>query len=171
MTSPHSTTLVDLDGDCISDLFMTVQDKHTGEQFYEIYLRRERAASLAVEGEGTNKADKNGLKGLNSYCLVTREPLPSGSRNLFSFTDVDRDGAIDMMYLSKEGSDDPLNLFIHYNRLQHGRKQYDNPKHNVVFGMKDICESTTRPINLIKDIFLSRSVVSDLKETSLIMKL
>ena len=76
-----------------------------------------------------------------------------------------------MMYLSKEGSDDPLNLFIHYNRLQHGRKQYDNPKHNVVFGMKDICESTTRPINLIKDIYLSRSEVSDLKETSLIMKL
>jgi len=31
MTSPHSTTLVDLDGDCISDLFMTVQDKKTGE--------------------------------------------------------------------------------------------------------------------------------------------
>jgi hypothetical protein len=49
ITSPHSTTLVDLDGDCISDLFMTVKDKHTGEEFYEIYLRRERAASIAVD--------------------------------------------------------------------------------------------------------------------------
>lgn len=121
MTSPHSTTLVDLDGDCISDLFMTVKDKATGKQFYEIYLRRERADSLAEEVDN-NKKDKSGLKGLNSYCLVAREPLPSGSRGLFSFTDVDRDGAIDMMYLSKEGSDDPLNLYIHYNRLQNGRK-------------------------------------------------
>jgi len=28
---------------------MTVKDKHTGEEFYEIYLRRERAASIAVD--------------------------------------------------------------------------------------------------------------------------
>ena len=37
--------------------------------------------------------------------------------------------------------------------------------------MKDICESTTRPINLIKDIYLPRNEVTDLNEPSLIMKL
>ena len=27
LTTPHSVTLVDFDGDCISDLFVTVEDK------------------------------------------------------------------------------------------------------------------------------------------------
>jgi len=37
--------------------------------------------------------------------------------------------------------------------------------------MKNICESTTRPINLIKDIYLPRSEVTDWNSTSLITKL
>lgn len=39
---PHSGSLIDLDGDCLSDLFLTVKDVSTGKQFYEIYLRREK---------------------------------------------------------------------------------------------------------------------------------
>jgi hypothetical protein len=41
LTVPHSTALVDFDGDCMADLFVTVQDLTTGKKFYEIYLRRE----------------------------------------------------------------------------------------------------------------------------------
>ena len=41
LTSPHTVALVDFDGDCLSDLFMTVQDINTGKIFYEIYVRRE----------------------------------------------------------------------------------------------------------------------------------
>ena len=43
LSTPHSTSLIDLDGDCMSDLFMTVTDQLTGKSFYEIYLRREKA--------------------------------------------------------------------------------------------------------------------------------
>jgi len=34
--------MIDLDGDCLSDLFLTVKDVSTGSYYYEIYLRREK---------------------------------------------------------------------------------------------------------------------------------
>jgi len=37
LTSPHSTTLIDFDGDCLSDLFITVTDIASGKSYYEIY--------------------------------------------------------------------------------------------------------------------------------------
>jgi hypothetical protein len=30
LTTPHSASLIDLDGDCLSDLFLTVEDPSTG---------------------------------------------------------------------------------------------------------------------------------------------
>ena len=30
LTTPHSVTQIDFDGDCISDLFLTIEDKTTG---------------------------------------------------------------------------------------------------------------------------------------------
>ena len=48
LTVPHSTALIDFDGDCMSDLFVTVQDLTTGKKFYEIYLRRERSESIEI---------------------------------------------------------------------------------------------------------------------------
>lgn len=42
LTTPHSVSMVDFDGDCLSDLFMTVQEQdNPSKKFYEIYLRRE----------------------------------------------------------------------------------------------------------------------------------
>lgn len=41
LTTPHSVSMVDFDGDCLSDLFMTVQDSSSSKVYYEIYLRRE----------------------------------------------------------------------------------------------------------------------------------
>lgn len=41
MTTPHSVSMVDFDGDCMSDLFMTVQDPSGEKKMYEIYIRRE----------------------------------------------------------------------------------------------------------------------------------
>lgn len=43
---PHSTSLIDIDGDCMSDLFVTVTDSQTGKSYYEIYIRREKDQSL-----------------------------------------------------------------------------------------------------------------------------
>ena len=42
LSTPHSTSLLDLDGDCMSDLFITVTDTSTGKSYYEIYHRREK---------------------------------------------------------------------------------------------------------------------------------
>lgn len=41
LTSPHSASMIDFDGDCMSDLFLTVQDASSGTKYYEIWLRRE----------------------------------------------------------------------------------------------------------------------------------
>jgi len=43
LSTPHSTSMVDFDGDCISDLFLVSHDMATGLDYYEIYLHRERA--------------------------------------------------------------------------------------------------------------------------------
>ena len=97
--------MIDLDGDCLSDLFLTVKDVSTGTYFYEIYLRREKATlSEAVDSENSET-----FTSLNSFCLVAREEIAAGS--IFQFADIDRDGMIDMIYSSG------LNLNIHYNRL------------------------------------------------------
>lgn len=125
MTSPHSMSLIDLDGDCMSDLFLTVEDSSSGKKYYEIWLRREAQTPLDISGERpvakNNKTAEydeddfppNMLTGLQSFCLVTREEIPSGMRNLFSLVDVDRDGMVDMVYLK----DDSMQLYTHYNRL------------------------------------------------------
>ena len=46
LSLPHSSSLIDLDGDCLSDLFLTVKDVNTGKYFYEIYLRREKGTLI-----------------------------------------------------------------------------------------------------------------------------
>ena len=61
-------------------------------------------------------SSSDGLKGLNSYCLVSRELIPDTQKNLFSFADIDRDGMVDMLYLEKSATDG-LDLVIHYNQL------------------------------------------------------
>lgn len=40
LSVPHSTSLIDFDGDCLSDLFITTTDQVSGKTYYEIYLRR-----------------------------------------------------------------------------------------------------------------------------------
>ena len=43
LSNPHSSSMIDFDGDCLSDLFLTVTDQATGKSYYEIYLRREKS--------------------------------------------------------------------------------------------------------------------------------
>lgn len=51
---PHSAALIDFDGDCMADLFVTVQDLTTGKKYYEIYLRRERSESVEIGHKTSN---------------------------------------------------------------------------------------------------------------------
>lgn len=73
---PHSSSLIDLDGDCLSDLFLTVKDVSTGNYFYEIYLRREKGTLVDSTDSDSND---NTQTGLNSFCLVAREEIVQGS--------------------------------------------------------------------------------------------
>jgi len=109
LSKPHFSSLIDLDGDCVSDLFLTVEDISTGTHFYEIYLRRERTSISDNDKDAVENSEKSINTGLNSYCLVSREEIPT--KSVFKFTDIDRDGMIDMVFLNE------LNVNIHYNRL------------------------------------------------------
>ena len=40
ISSPHSNSFVDLNGDCIPDIFLTRIDEKTGEIYYEIYIQK-----------------------------------------------------------------------------------------------------------------------------------
>jgi len=88
-----------------------------GKEYYEIYLRRERVSSLAEEDEDSSKSSSSStkppVKGLNTFCLISRDEVPQGSGNLFQFADIDRDGMIDMLYVNSNN----LNLTVHYNKL------------------------------------------------------
>jgi hypothetical protein len=77
LSIPHTAAQIDFDGDCLSDLFLTVVDLATGKTYYEIFLRREKEqAIVAMDDEvqqpnGSTNGDGQ-FKGLNSLCLVTR---------------------------------------------------------------------------------------------------
>ena len=61
LTSPHSVSMVDFDGDCLDDLFITVQDEQRSKAYYEIYVRRERVFPIDTP---VNQM------GLGSFCLA-----------------------------------------------------------------------------------------------------
>ena len=61
ISSPHSNTFVDLNDDCIPDIFLTRIEKSTGQLYYEVYIQ------MLVDGQ-------------SKYCLVqTKQKLiPDG---------------------------------------------------------------------------------------------
>ena len=63
LTTPHSVSMIDFDGDCLSDLFLTIQDDdNPSKKYYEIYTRQEQK-------EESSKTKTKG-SGLQSFCLV-----------------------------------------------------------------------------------------------------
>ena len=60
LTVPHSIGLVDFDGDCMADLFITIQDLTTGRKYYEIYLRRELSESVEIKRTTVKTVDMGG---------------------------------------------------------------------------------------------------------------
>ena len=114
---PNSNAFIDLNGDCVADLFLTRQTgsaadmKDTSKQvnsYYEIYSQQfvknsegnyESKYCLAAQ-DGTIINEKNKETGLS-------KPMP-----LIEFADFNRDSMFDLMFLTEEGK-----LIILYNEL------------------------------------------------------
>ena len=47
LSTPHSSAMVDFDGDCMVDLFVTIQSG--GRTYYETYLRREKGDNIELD--------------------------------------------------------------------------------------------------------------------------
>ena len=60
LSTPHSTAMVDFDGDCMVDLFVTVQSG--GRTYYETYIRRERGDNVELD-EATSQKHTPGHNG------------------------------------------------------------------------------------------------------------
>jgi len=94
LAEPHSSAFIDLDGDCLADLFLVCADR--SKLTYQIWTA------------------SKGLENLNSaYVFARGGTLPPGTGAL-SFADMDRDGTIDVVFPSCEGSQCFIN--IAYNR-------------------------------------------------------
>ena len=111
LSSPHSVSMVDFDGDCMSDLFLTLQEADDPDKKYlEIYLRRERKHSVNETGRA-----KLSIPGTGSLCLAQSDDISANQNaQLFEFADVDRDGLIDMLFLTSKRT---MNFIVNYNLL------------------------------------------------------
>ncbi|KAG8681103.1 hypothetical protein FRC08_015836, partial [Ceratobasidium sp. 394] len=74
IADPHSGAIVDFNGDCVPDLFLTCQQPSTGRQTFQIWTRADGGYTLAREGT-----------------------LPKGAGPV-SFADMDRDGTLDLVF-------------------------------------------------------------------------
>lgn len=93
---PHSVGFVDLNKDCLSDLFMTVE--YSGQTYFEIWLNAK---------DGT-------------YCKVQSDPAPSGTRQV-SFVDFDRNGVEDIVFAVCDGQDcsekNEIHIVYNFNKV------------------------------------------------------
>ncbi|KZV83486.1 hypothetical protein EXIGLDRAFT_683764 [Exidia glandulosa HHB12029] len=98
IANPHSNAVVDLNGDCLADLFLVCEEPGSGERSYQIWVNM--------------KAD--------GFALVQSGPLPDGV-GAISFADMDRDGTIDIVFptcksTSRSGVGTDCKINIAYNQ-------------------------------------------------------
>ncbi|KAF9239681.1 hypothetical protein BU15DRAFT_74536 [Melanogaster broomeanus] len=74
LASPHSNAIIDLNGDCLADIFL-ICDEGSGRRSFQIWVN-----------------DKD-----SGFYLAQNDLLPSGVQAV-SFADIDRDGTIDMVF-------------------------------------------------------------------------
>ncbi|KAK9767766.1 hypothetical protein K7432_002149 [Basidiobolus ranarum] len=92
ISNPHSNAFIDLDGDCLADLFVTCKDTDSGPTLFQVW---------------TN--NKNG-----QFKLGQQGTLPDGAGPV-SFADMDGDGTMDMIFpVCPNGAD--CTIHIVYNQ-------------------------------------------------------
>jgi len=75
LSNPHSNAAIDLNGDCLADLFLVCDEGTSGSKYFQIWVN--------------NKDD--------GFVLASVGRLPQGTQSI-SFGDIDRDGTIDMVF-------------------------------------------------------------------------
>ncbi|KAH9813975.1 hypothetical protein DFH28DRAFT_973467 [Melampsora americana] len=91
LPNPHSNAFIDLDGDCLADIFLTCED-NSGQQSYQIWINHQT----------------------QGFSLSRKGPLPQGTKHI-TFADVDRDGTIDMIFAACP-NDDHCSIHVAYNQ-------------------------------------------------------
>ncbi|KAI8608561.1 hypothetical protein BC830DRAFT_1210722 [Chytriomyces sp. MP71] len=88
----HSNAFLDLNGDCLADLFVTCLDKQTRRSFFQVWINsRETGFSLAIE-----------------------QDFPSDVHGPISFADMDADGTMDLVFTTCDAKNSRscfLNIF------------------------------------------------------------
>ncbi|KAF9453642.1 hypothetical protein P691DRAFT_812990 [Macrolepiota fuliginosa MF-IS2] len=97
IANPHSNAVVDLNGDCLADVFL-VCDEGRGQKSYQIWLNKKS----------------------QGFVLATQGALPTGTQSI-SFADLDRDGTIDMIFttcksVSSDGVGSDCYVNVAYNQ-------------------------------------------------------
>lgn len=101
LANPHSSAFVDLNGDCLADLFLVCSEGSflSSKLTYQIWT----AVKPDSKGNGSG------------FQLASTGQLPAGTGAL-SFGDVDRDGTIDVIFPTCDGSGDNCFINIAFNR-------------------------------------------------------
>ena len=119
ISMPNSNAYIDLNGDCLSDIFLTRQtgsqaDKQditkTVDSYYEIYSQQ-FVDDPSVEGGKTSKyclASQSGTIIASKNAMGTSDSLP-----LIEITDFNRDSMFDLLFVTKEGE-----ITILYNQIK-----------------------------------------------------
>ncbi|KAK7449726.1 hypothetical protein VKT23_013201 [Stygiomarasmius scandens] len=171
LSNPHSNAVVDLDGDCLADLFLVCDDGNGGK-YFQIWI---------------NNKDQG-------FKLAQTTQLPSGVQSI-SFADMDRDGTIDLIFptcrsVSSSGVGSDCAINIAYNQqlplctshdIQPGKRTCrspedlcvadpnfkfdlsDNPNTFVRIPLSSILPQSPSPSLLVQDTTFSPAIPLSLK--------
>ncbi|PWN19934.1 hypothetical protein BCV69DRAFT_283464 [Microstroma glucosiphilum] len=107
LATPHSSAFIDLNGDCLADLFLVCAPASgSSHQRYQIWTAKRPAAADSQAG-GSSK--------YSSFTFARSGLLPRGAGPL-SFADMNRDGTIDIVFASCPPSEQDCYINIVYNK-------------------------------------------------------
>lgn len=112
----------------------------------------------------------------NGFCLAQYDEISKiQNSNIFEFADIDRDGFVDMLFLTDKKT---MNFIVAYNMLKSSngqsasnsvtdynlnqrlvRNDIQNLKQSLQMTRKNICEDTNRPIEKLGNIYPSYGTV------------
>ncbi|KAJ1030055.1 hypothetical protein NDA16_000968 [Ustilago loliicola] len=101
LADPHSSAFVDLNGDCLADLFLVCSE--------ESFLSSKLTYQVWTAVKPNSKGEGSGFK------LASSGDLPPGTGAL-SFGDIDRDGTIDVIFPTCDRSSDNCYINVAFNR-------------------------------------------------------